>query len=176
LFAAAFRRWEQAAEAVDVAKEAEGFQAVGMKCRECLLTFARTAQKELRLRTRNDSPVPKRADFVHWAALIAEQVASGGRCKDFRKYLKDSSNNVWQLVNWLTHTSSAIRSEADLVVGATRHLLECFTAALVRHQSHNPGRCPKCSSYQLESFYIPEAESDPPYVHGLSLGRSGTDR
>ena len=35
-FAAAFRRWEQAAAAVDSANEAEDFQAVGMKCWECL--------------------------------------------------------------------------------------------------------------------------------------------
>ncbi|MGH8784779.1 MAG: hypothetical protein ACREYA_06755 [Cupriavidus necator] len=36
-FAAAWRRWEQAASAIDNASEAEAFQAVGMKCRECLL-------------------------------------------------------------------------------------------------------------------------------------------
>ena len=41
--AAAFRRWEQAAEALDEAKESEDVQAVGMRCRECLLAFLESA-------------------------------------------------------------------------------------------------------------------------------------
>jgi hypothetical protein len=161
--AAAYRRWEQAAEAIDLAKEAEDFQAVGMKCRECLLTFTRAAQNDI-TRPANGSPLPKRGDFVHWAELIAEHAAAGPHEKDQRKYLKDGANNTWQLVNWLTHTSNAIRHDAELAVAATSHLLECFTSVLARHDSRNPGRCPNCSSYQLESFYVPEAEQDPPYV------------
>ncbi len=162
LFAAAHRRWQQAAEAVDLAKEAEDFQAVGMKCRECLMTFARAAQKDIPLK--EGAPLPKRGDFVHWAELIAEYTAAGPRAKDLRKYLRDGANNTWQLVNWLTHTSSAIRHDAEIVVSATIHLLEAFTGVFARHQSKNPGRCPKCSSYQLESFFIPESEQDPPYM------------
>jgi hypothetical protein len=41
----AWRRWEQAGEAVDTADEAEDFQAVGMICRESLLSFVRSASK-----------------------------------------------------------------------------------------------------------------------------------
>jgi hypothetical protein len=33
----ASRRWEQATETLDMAEEAEDFQGVGMKCRECLI-------------------------------------------------------------------------------------------------------------------------------------------
>jgi hypothetical protein len=163
LFAAAFRRWEQAAEAIDLAKEAEDFQAVGMKCRECLLTFARIAQKDIP-RSGGGSSLPKRGDFVHWAELIAEYAAGGPHSKDLRKHLKEGANNTWQLVNWLTHTANAIRYDAELVVEATSHLLECFTGVFVRHDSKNPGRCPNCSSYQLKSFYVPESEEDPPYM------------
>jgi hypothetical protein len=43
-FSAAWRRWEQAAKALDGAVEAEDFQSTGMKCRECLLAFVREAQ------------------------------------------------------------------------------------------------------------------------------------
>ena len=32
-----WRRWEQAAETLEMAEEAEDFQAVGVKCRECLI-------------------------------------------------------------------------------------------------------------------------------------------
>src|SRR5215210_293849 len=37
----AWRRWEQVAEAFDEAEEAEDFQAVGMRCRECLVAMTK---------------------------------------------------------------------------------------------------------------------------------------
>jgi hypothetical protein len=37
----AWRRWEQAHEALERGDEAEDFQAVGMRCRECLLDMVR---------------------------------------------------------------------------------------------------------------------------------------
>jgi hypothetical protein len=42
---AVWRRWEQAAETLDMAEEAEDFQAVGMKCRECLIQLVRSLAK-----------------------------------------------------------------------------------------------------------------------------------
>jgi hypothetical protein len=37
-----WRRWEQAADTPDMAEEAEDFQTVGMKCRECLIQLVRS--------------------------------------------------------------------------------------------------------------------------------------
>lgn len=161
-FAAAWRRWEQAAAAVDVAAEAEDFQSIGMKCRECLLTFVRDAQMDVSLP--EGAEKPKRADFIHWAELIADWAAPGPHSKDVRTYLKQLADSTWPLVNWLTHTSSAVRNDAELIVSATNHILGSFAAALVRRESHLPDRCPKCSSYQVQSFYTPELEQDPPYL------------
>jgi hypothetical protein len=161
-FAAAWRRWEQAAEAVDSAVEAEDFQSIGMKCRECLLVFVRDAQSDIAVPV--GAQKPKRADFVCWAELIADCAASGSHSKDVRVYLKQLAGSTWPLVNWLTHTSSAVRHDAELIVSATNQLLAAFAAALIRRESHLPDRCPKCSSYQVESFYTPELEQDPPYV------------
>lgn len=38
----AWRRWQQAGQVLDEAEEAEDFQAVGMRCRECLIAMVRT--------------------------------------------------------------------------------------------------------------------------------------
>lgn len=162
LFTSAWRRWEQAAEAIDSAKEAEDFQAVGMKCRECLLAFAREAQKSIAVPDK--AQAPKRADFIHWMELLADQVVGGAQLKEIRKHLKDNATTTWQLANWLTHTSNANRHRAEMVVAATKNLLEANTMAFISVESKNPGRCPKCSSYQLESFFVPELERDPPYM------------
>jgi hypothetical protein len=161
-FATAWRRWEQAAEAIDRASEAEDFQSVGMKCRECLLAFVRDAQTDVLVPKGTEKP--KRADFIHWSELIAEWAAPGPQSKDIRAYLKQLAGSTWPLVNWLTHTSNAVRYDAELIVSATNQLLQSFAAALIRRESERPDRCPKCSSYQIESFYSPEVEQDPPYV------------
>ena len=124
--------------------------------------LCREAQKSITARAKQEAP--KRSDFIHWMELLADQVAGGAHAKEIRKHLKDSANTTWQLANWLTHTSNANRPNAEMVVAATKNLLEAFTMALVSFESKNPGRCPKCSSYQLESFYVPELERDPPYM------------
>jgi hypothetical protein len=161
-FASAWRRWEQAAEAVDVGAEAEDYQAVGMKCRECLLMLVREARRGIPVPEGTEEP--KGGDFVHWTALVADWAAHGSHSKDVRAYLKRLAESTWPLVNWLTHASSAARYDAELAVSATNHVLTSFTAALVRRESGQPDRCPKCSSYQVRSFYVPELEQDPPYV------------
>lgn len=161
-FATAWRRWEQAAAAIDAAKEAEDFQAVGMKCRECLLAFVRAAQQDVSVPEGND--LPKRGDFVQWAGLLAEYAAQGAHAKDLRVFLKQLATSTWPLVNWLTHTSNAVRHDAEIVVSAANQLLDAFAGVLIRRESERPDRCPKCSSYQVQSFYIPETEQDPPYL------------
>lgn len=161
-FAGALRRWEQAARGIDEADEAEDFQSVGMKCRECLLTFARDAQGGLEISPGAERP--KRGDFVGWSALIAEWAATGEHSKEIRGHLKALAVSTWQLVNWLTHARNAVHSDAELAVAATSHLLELFSGAIRRRESKQPERCPNCSSYQLDNVYAPEIERDPPYV------------
>jgi hypothetical protein len=74
------------------------------------------------------------------------------------------ADSTWQLVNWLTHARNAIHPDAELVVSATRQLLESFTGSIIRRESKRPDRCPNCSSYQLDSVYAPELDRDPPYM------------
>jgi hypothetical protein len=52
----AWRRWEQAGEALNEAEEAEDFQSVGMRCRECLIVMVRTLSTPDTLRSARASP------------------------------------------------------------------------------------------------------------------------
>jgi hypothetical protein len=65
----AWRRWEQAAETIDTAEEAEDFQAVGVKCRECLIQFVRSLAKPEMVPAGEDAP--QRGNFLSWSELIA---------------------------------------------------------------------------------------------------------
>lgn len=160
--AAAWRRWVQAAEALDRADEAEEFQAVGMRCRECLLAMIREFTNASIVPT-NQEP-PKTGDFIHWSGLLANAIAPGASAREIRGYLKALAKSTWQLVAWLTHATSAVRFDANMAVEATQSTLTAFGSALVRKERGTPDRCPRCSSYRITTVHTPDLTIDPPYA------------
>lgn len=159
---ASWRRYEQAADALNEADEAEEFQAVGMRCREALLTFVRESRDAVTL-AQGQEP-PKAADFIHWAEAIADTIAPGKAVSRLRSYLKGTARDSWELVNWLTHHRSATYLDGVVAVSATAHVLDVFSMALVRHERGAPDRCPECGSYRVVSDYRPELGNESPYV------------
>lgn len=157
-----FRRVQQADDALQKADEAEEFQAVGMRCRECLLAFIReTATEEM---VPEGQEPPKRGDFVHWSELVAATIASGSSSSRLRSYLKTVAKSTWELVNWLTHAGNANRLDGELAVEATGHLITVYGFALVRFERGEPPRCPACRSYRLTADYRPELGSNGAYI------------
>lgn len=159
-FASAWRRWSQAADALDRADEAEDFQAVAMRSRECLLDFVR-AIADPRM-VPQGTAAPKRADFVGWTDLIANAVAQGASAERVRHYLKTTAEAAWALVNWLTHTRNAVWLDGQMAVDATANMLGAYGFAVMRREADAPSRCPRCSSYRLSFDFRPLRE--PPYV------------
>jgi uncharacterized protein YbjT (DUF2867 family) len=157
-----WRRWEQAFEALDVAEEAEDFQAIGMRCRECLIELTQAAADASMVA--RDEEVPKRSDFIHWSEIIARAIASGSSAEEVRGYLRTTAKTCWQLVNWLTHAKNAVRADAHFALDATSHTLVVFGTAVLRHEQGVPDRCPGCSSYQVGLDFRPDLSSDRPYV------------
>ncbi len=160
--AAAWRRWAQAAEALDRADEAEEFQAVGMRCRECLLAMVRAIAYDSMLRAGQDRP--KIADFLHWSELIANSIASGASAAEIRGYLKALAKSTWKLVSWLTHASNTVRFDGHMAVEATQATLAAFAHALIRYERVTPDRCPRCHSYRIGSEHDPDLDIEPPYL------------
>jgi hypothetical protein len=153
--AAAFRRWEQAAETLDRAEESEEIQAVGMRCRECLLAFVRSIAAPAMVPT--DQAEPKAGDFIHWSELIAETIASGSQASEIRGYLKAVARSTWQLVSWLTHAANAVRYDGTVAVDATYAVLNAFGAALLRHERPVTDRCARCGSLRLQVVDSPDS-------------------
>jgi hypothetical protein len=161
--ATAWRRFEQASEALDDAKEAEDFAAVGLRCRECLLEMIRSFGDATMVAL--DTEAPKRADFNGWTALIVAHVAPESTNDELRGLLRAQGKAAWQYVSWVTHARNAVRLDAQLGLDATAHVLRQFGLAVLRHERGTPDRCPTCSSYQIDSVYEPEAEHERPYTH-----------
>lgn len=146
LLPGSWRRWQQAFEAYDSGDEAENFQAVGVRLRECLVSFVGE--------TRSDDLVPagqtppKSADFKGWAKLLANHLASGASAARLRSYLTRLSIETWEYINWLTHAKNAVRMDAEIGLKAVEHLLGTFTAARLR-MGRISTRCDECESYRV---------------------------
>lgn len=146
-----WRKFEQAAEALDQADEPEDFQAVGLRLRECLISFVQETAAAVALP--ESSAPPQQGNFKGWAELLVEVAAPSSHGKEMRSYLRVMSRETWDLVAWLTHTTNAKRSDADTAVDATSHLLQAFSLALIRETQGEPDRCPGCGSYQVTTTY-----------------------
>src|SRR6266540_1400073 len=146
LLPGSWRRWQQAFEAYESGDEAENFQAVGMRLRECLVSFVGE--------TRNDDLVPdgterpKNADFKAWTELLANGLAAGDSSAKLRSYLKATAVETWTYVNWLTHAKNAVRMDAEIGLKTVEHLLGMFTAAGLR-LGRTSTRCAECGSYRV---------------------------
>lgn len=159
--AVAWRRWQQAEEALERGDEAEDFQAVGMRCRECLLEMVRgMADREM---VPPGTEPPKAADFVGWSDLIVGHVVPAHGGDELRRHLRAVAKSAWQYVSWLTHATNAVRFDARIAVESTSYVLQVFGAAVIRKERGVPDRCPSCRSYQIDSVYDPEIESAHPY-------------
>ena len=148
------RKLVQAGEALDAADEAEEFQAVGMRCRECLVALIRELTDGSDLGEGDD--LPKKSDFKGWADRIANAIAAGGSAEHLRGYLKSLADKTWQLTNWLTHTSNPTRSEAELAFSATEHVVVAYASAVLKRTAEAPERCPRCKSYKITVDWRPD--------------------
>jgi hypothetical protein len=155
-----WRRWEEAASAFDAAEEAEEFQAVGMRCRECMIHLVQSIGKAEMIPVGQERP--KRSDVIQWSEHIANAIAAGPSAEHIRGHLKGVAKSAWQLAQWLTHANGAGRSDADFVLDATHTAIAAFGSAAMRFESGSPDRCPKCGSYSIAVGYNPDLSR--PYV------------
>jgi hypothetical protein len=70
-----WRRWQEASDALDLAEEAEEFQAVGMRCRECLIQLVRSVGKSDMVP--NGQQASQCSNVISWSEHIANAIAGG---------------------------------------------------------------------------------------------------
>jgi hypothetical protein len=112
LLPGSWRRWQQAFEAYESGDEAEAFQSVGVRLRECLVSFIGETKNE-DLVPPGQTP-PKASDFKGRVELLANDLAAGESAARLRSYLKKLAVETWEYVNWLTHAKNAVRMDAEI--------------------------------------------------------------
>lgn len=138
-----WRRFMRAVDAMGEAVEAEDYQAVGMRCREALVTLAREHQDAEWVHIPEERPLAGNAK--DWLRIYADSLATGRP----RDYMRAIADRTWALANWQTHYTGSTEWDAQLVLDATAHLLETFMLLRVRYDQGSAERCPECESYQL---------------------------
>lgn len=140
----AWRRFQQAAEAMNGAGEAEDYQAVGLKCREALIALTKQYRDADWLI--EPAEPPKAGDVKGWLTVFAETLIPSRRP---RAYVCDLAETTWDLAVWLQHYTDARDWDAEMVLDATAHLINAVSLAIIRHEEEAPERCPNCDSYRL---------------------------
>ena len=149
LLPTAWRLWEEAVEAMTTSREAEDFQAVGIRLRECLVSFGgEIADADL---VPEGTTAPLGASVVEWSNLLADRLAPGTHGEQLRSYVKKLARETWDLVNKLTHDKKAGSYDAEIGVAAVSHFLSTITAARMRWDAGDPARCGSCGSYHLSA-------------------------
>lgn len=146
LLPGSWRRWQQAFDAYDSGDEAETFQSVGVRLRECLVSFIGEARTDTLVPVGDETP--NASDFRSWADLLANYMAPGDGLAKLRSYLKKNAFETWEYVNWLTHAKNAVRLDAEIGLKAVEHLLGMFTAGRLRI-AQTGTRCQACGSYRF---------------------------
>lgn len=143
----AWRLWEQAVEALDGGREAEDFQAVGVRLREAMVTYAGEVADDALVST--GDVAPKAADVVGWTNLLITDQAAGPSSKQLRSYATKLTRETWDYVNWLTHAKNAIAYDAHIGVAVVSHFLSMITAIYLRAATGARSRCETCGSYRM---------------------------
>lgn len=145
----AWRLWEQAVDSLDGGREAEDFQAVGVRLREAMVTYAGEVADDALVP--EGAVGPKAADVVGWTNLLITHLAEGPSSKQLRSYATKMTRETWDYVNWLTHAKNAIAYDAHIGIAAVSHFLSVVTAVGLRAASGARSRCEGCGSYRMAS-------------------------
>ncbi len=146
-FAECYRSLQEASDALGQADEVADYQAIGVRCRESLLSFANAAQHVLQW-TRNEE-APKKADLRAWADHICSVALPGASHEHRRALLRSNLDSAWKFTNWLTHSKGSKWHDAEAAVAVTESAISLCTSAVVLHIRGVPEQCPACGSHRL---------------------------
>jgi hypothetical protein len=164
-FAECYRYLAEASDALNHAQEVADYQAIGVRCREAMLTFTNAAQTVLPWSS--SGPKPKRADFKAWVDHICAVSMTGPTHENRRHLFKTILDSAWKFSNWLTHAKTSRWHDAEAATSTVEHAITLAVSAVIRHMRGVPETCPACGSHRLspqrgENSEYPEIEWERP--------------
>src|SRR6185312_5363038 len=96
----------------DRASEVADYQAVGVRCREALLSFIDAAQIVVPWNS-TEEPEPQKANFKAWVDHICSVTLAGSSHETRRQLFKTLLESAWKFTNWLTHPKGSHLRDAE---------------------------------------------------------------
>lgn len=152
---ALFRKLKNIASLIDVAKEIEDFQAIGVQCREILIELGNTIyQPEMS----GVEEQPKASNFKKKAELFAAFYLSGSENSDYRNCIKKLTESTWDYTNKITHSQTATFYEASTCVTLTTSLVSVYEN--IRQKVFDTLSQYICKTCKSKNISIVDDESD----------------
>ncbi len=145
-FEPVLEKMEEVDDALAQAHNLSDYQAIGVRCREILLTMIGVVQDAA---VWTDTP-PQRANFRAWVDIVFNDLLPGDGNKERRGAIKQTLESGWTFSNWLTHAKSATWLDADMAHALTQQAINIAMTQVLRALRGVPEECPQCGSPHLE--------------------------
>lgn len=146
-FAGVYKELSDAQDSLLTAKNVADYKAIGVKCRETLLTFVGVTQTVLPWTSTEEKP--QRANFKAWVDHICTVILQGQTHEHRRKLFKSMLDSAWTFDNWLTHSASSHIRDAEVAIDVTGMGVQMCMTAIIHHLRGVPDECPVCHSQSL---------------------------
>ena len=107
------RKLRNVASLINVAKEIEDFQSIGVQCREILIELSNKIYNPIMAGCNEQ---PQASNFKRKAELFISFYLQGSENADYRSIIKKLTESTWEYANKITHSSSATSYEASTCV------------------------------------------------------------
>jgi len=142
------RKLQLAAEKLLQAVEIEEIQAIGVMCRETLLTLMEYIFKPEYVEEGEE--MPKKADFKNKSRISVGILLAGSDQTELRDSMRKLSYSAWDYSNWLTHSTSSSVQDASIALNLCTTVVSAFENLLDKSNDPLAGlKCKKCGSKNL---------------------------
>ncbi len=142
------RKLQLAAEKLLQAVEIEEIQAIGVMCRETLLTLMEYIFKPEYVGEGEE--MPKKSDFKNKSRISFGIMLAGSDQTELRDSMRKLSYSAWDYSNWLTHSTSSSVQDASIALNLCTTVVSAFENLLDKSNDPLAGlKCKKCGSKNL---------------------------
>lgn len=141
------RKLKNLAIQIDLAKEVEDFQSIGVQCREILIELGNNIYQPIMA---GEDEQPQKSNFKKKAELFVEFYLNNSDSSDYRNYIKKITEATWDYACKVTHSQNTTFYEASSCVALIISLISVYEN--IRQKVYDPisqYMCKHCKSKKL---------------------------
>jgi hypothetical protein len=142
------RKLDLTAEKLLQAVELEEIQAIGVMCRETLLTLMENIFSPVYLK--DNEEIPKKSDFKNKCKITLDSLMAGSDNAELRDHMRKLSYSAWEFANEVTHSTSKSYQDAAIALSLCTAVVSVFENLLDKFNDPVAElKCKKCGSKRL---------------------------